>query len=104
MRNLLTLLTLILLTSFINTSKANVCLLADGAPGYMEELCHLQTSKQGCKIMEAQGNCVWHSTSTRGICRLADGAPNHIRTLCELQQRQGCEMMEDQGNCTWHEL
>lgn len=35
------------------------CYLAKGAPLYMEAMCKLQTQKQGCAIMQSQGNCVW---------------------------------------------
>jgi hypothetical protein len=40
-------------------SFASGCYLAQGAPAYVEGLCKLQTQKQGCDIMAAQGNCVW---------------------------------------------
>ncbi|MBL7543423.1 MAG: hypothetical protein JNL11_06380 [Bdellovibrionaceae bacterium] len=35
------------------------CYLAKGAPSYIEAMCKLQTMKQGCDIMAAQGNCAW---------------------------------------------
>jgi hypothetical protein len=45
------------------STSASGCNLAQGAPGYMEAMCKLQTEKQGCAIMESQGNCVWIENS-----------------------------------------
>ncbi len=44
------------------------CYLAQGAPSYVEGLCKIQTEEQGCKIMAAQGNCVWVAEPT-SICK-----------------------------------